>query len=107
MNEIDKPKDVERTPGAVVFIVGPVEGETNSPRTHEPMTEREVADSLAGFEEYEKTGPVDELMPDLGERGFGAFKYHPINGRLLQEKTIVDVRLGDNGSDEGMQSLLH
>ena len=107
MNEMNSPKDADRTAVPVVFIVAPVEGETSSPRTHEAMTEREVADSLAGFEEYEKIGPVDDLMPDLGERGFGAFKYHSINGRMSQERAIIDVRLGDNGSDEDMRSLLH
>jgi hypothetical protein len=100
-------KDVEKEIGPVVFIVEPVVGETNSPWTHEPMTEKEVAESLVGFEKFETIGPVDELMPDLGERGFGAFKYHPLTGRLTQEKAIIDIRLGDNGSERDMQSLLH
>ncbi|HEY3419147.1 MAG TPA: hypothetical protein VGK23_01170 [Methanomassiliicoccales archaeon] len=104
---MDVEKNNARTTGPVVFIVEPIEGETYSPETHEPMTDEEVIRSLAGFDNYQRIGPVDELMPDLGERGFGAFKYYPATGRLTQEKAIIDVRLGDNGSDEDLQSLLH
>jgi hypothetical protein len=91
----------------VVFIVLPVEGETYSPHTHEPMTDKEVSQILEGFDAYEMIDTADELRPDLGERGFGALRYYPANGKMSQEKAIIDVRLGDNGSEEDMRSLLH
>jgi hypothetical protein len=37
---------------------------------HELVTGNYVADFLAGFEDYEKMDPANELMTDLGERGF-------------------------------------
>ena len=98
---------VERTSEPVVFIVEPVAGVTYGHHTLQPMTEENVARSLMGFEDYQKIGLVDELLPDLGERGFGAFKYHPSSGRMEQERAIVGVRLGDNGSEEDLQRLLH
>ncbi len=95
----------ERDKKPIVFIVMPVAEETISHT--EPMTEEGVRKSLEGYENYEKIGMVDELLPDLGERGFGSFKYHPTNGRMEQEQAIIDVKLGDSGSEGTMNKLLH
>ncbi len=104
---MEREKNEGKASGPVVFIIEPTEGETHSPETHGPMTAEEVSESLKGFEEFETVGMVDELMPDLGERGFGAFKYNPVTGRLTQDDAIVSVRLGDNGSEQDLRSLLH
>jgi hypothetical protein len=95
----------ERVKEPVVFIVMPVAGETISHT--EPMTENDVKKSLEGYESYEMIGDTDELLPDLGERGFGSFKYYPTNGRMKQEQAIIDIKLGGNESESAMMSLSH